>query len=158
MDPEISSFVSPFWSESFGVTKRDVKLGEQKVAQAQDALRALLRDGEELRLIVPSVKSNTGYDCLAVMTSERLLDFKGTKARKHIQLSDVSVVKKFTTRNGDSMIQVISRQAAPFEAFSRGNVADRSTEKFWQGTLLFHVPTVELINDFERRLDATASR
>lgn len=126
---------------------KDQKRCIDKIASMQDAIISTLNGGEELIVIVPCVANNTGWDGAVVATSERILHVKGGKIRKQMPRGDLADVKRLVSPNGHFIVQLISRSAAPYESFAGGDVRQKSTQLFHEGTIQVPIQGQNMMDD-----------
>jgi hypothetical protein len=143
---DIKAAISPFLFVD--VQKKTQQDGLSKIAKSQEAILAALKPGEELIAIVPCYAGNTGYAGLAIATSERLLDFKGSRIRKEMSRSSLAAVKRMASPHGTFLLALISEKAAPFVQFAGGDVRNKSTQLYWEGTIQVPMLTQSLMEDF----------
>ena len=143
---EIKAAISPFLFVD--VQKKTQQDGLSKIAKSQEAILAALKPGEELIAIVPCYAGNTGYAGLAIATTERLLDLKGGRIRKEMSRSSLAAVKRMASPHGTFLLALISEKAAPFAEFARGDLRNKSTHLYWEGTIQVPMLTQSLMDDF----------
>jgi len=144
---EIKAAISPFLFLE-DVSKKTQQDGQAKIAKSQDAILASLKRGEELIVIIPCYAGNTGYDGLAIATTERLMRFKGNHIAKEMSRSSLADVKRMASPHGTFLLALISEKAAPFAQFARGDLRNKSTHLYWEGTIQVPMLTQSLMDDF----------
>jgi len=147
---EIKAAISPFLFLE-DVSKKTQQDGQSKIAKSQEAILAALKPGEELIVIVPCYAGNTGYDGLAIATTERLLHFKGSRISKEMSRSSLADVDRMASPHGTFLLALISEKAAPFAQFATGDLRNRSTQVYWEGTIQVPMLTRPLMEDFIRK-------
>lgn len=143
LNDAVGVFVSPFWTIQ-EVGKRDYNTGLSKLADAQDTIQSALRPGESLTVIVPCIAQNTGYEGLLVVTSDRIVHVKGRRIVREIAKSDLADVRQLATHMGHFLLQLVSRKAAPFEAFAFHS-GSKAGINFWEGTIQVPIATNDLM-------------
>jgi hypothetical protein len=147
---EVEAVVSPFlFEEAIGEKTQQGALA--RIAKSQDALLAALKPREELIVIVPCYAGNTGYGGLAVVTTERLLHFIGSRIVKEIPRTSLADVERMASPHGTFLLALISEKAAPFSQFANGDLRNRSTKIYWEGTIQVPMLTQPLMDDFVQK-------
>jgi hypothetical protein len=147
---ELKGAISPYLFLE-DVSKKTQQDGQSRIAKSQEALLATLKPGEEFIVIVPCYAGNTGYDGLAIATTERLLHFKGRRISQEMSRSSLADVKRMASPHGTFLLALISEKAAPFAQFATGDLGNRSTKMYWEGTIQVPMLTQLLMDDFVQK-------
>lgn len=140
--------LSPYFTlEEVG--KSVYRTGCEKLAAAQNAIDASLHGGEELLTIVPGFLGG-GFQRLAVLTSQRVMEFK-RRLEREIAVSDVADVERMVHASGTFMVLVIGKKALPYAPMRNSNSA--AGMKFHENSLLLYMSTPDLAKHFASLLD-----
>ncbi|MER7590902.1 hypothetical protein ABTW72_25530 [Micromonospora sp. NPDC127501] len=145
--------LSPYF-EPDEVGKRAYRTGCEKLAAGQGAIDASLRSGEDLLTIVPGFL-NGGFERLAVLTSQRVMEFK-RKLEREIAVSEVAEVERMVHVSGTFMVLIISKKALPYAPMRNSNSA--AGMKFHENSLLLYMSTPDLAQHFASLLDGARGR
>jgi hypothetical protein len=141
LDERFEEALSPFFGADV-VGAREYKSGLRKLAGAQGAILTALETGEELNTIVPCFGSHS-YQGFALLTSRRVIDFKG-RVKRQISLRQVAKVEKKAHPGGFFLVNVISQKAMLYST--------ESTE-YWLNVIQFEMSDPEVMGHFVAILD-----